>query len=147
MSLEEWFRNSWLTKANPNKSEIVQLLEVADRDLADGQVVGVSVDGRYVHLYEAALALCSVALRACSYQVKKGQGNHKRTIESLPLTLGNEYSKIADQIDTASRLRGQAQYDRSGVVSESDVKELLAIVVELRSKITIWLKDNYPSLI
>lgn len=43
------------------------------------------------------------------------QWEHKRTIGTLVFTLGTAYQRVADEIELASRRRGQAMYDRVGV--------------------------------
>jgi len=147
MSLEEWKRNHWLKESVPTLSEIAQLFAVVDREISDASVVGLSVDGQFMHAYDAALNLCTIALRSSGYAVVKGQGHHKKTIETLPLCIGKSYSDIADQIDIASRQRGQAMYDRTGVVEEQDAADLLQLALELRLALIEWLKAQHPMLV
>jgi len=147
MSLEEWKRNHWLKESVPTLSEIAQLFAVVDREISDASVVGLSVDGQFMHAYDAALNLCTIALRSSGYSVVEGQGHHKKTIEALPLCIGKSYSDIADQIDIASRQRGQAMYDRTGVVEEQDAADLLQLALELRLALIEWLKAQHPMLV
>jgi len=146
MTLEEWQQNHWPKQSIATPAEIAQLLAVVDREIADASIKAVSVDGRFMHAYDAALNLCAIALRASGYIAAKGQGNHKRTIGSLIFTLGKEYQQISDQIELASRRRGQAMYDRVGVVQEVDSTELLQTAIELRLVIIAWLKKDKPDL-
>jgi hypothetical protein len=147
MSLEDWKRNHWIKDSIPTLAEISQLFAVVDREIHDASVVGLSVDGKFMHAYDAALNLCTIALRSSGYSVVKGQGHHKKTIESLPLCLGKNFTDIADQIEIASRQRGQAMYDRTGVVEDSDAEDLLHSAVELRSALLEWLKTQHPTLL
>jgi hypothetical protein len=71
MSLEEWFKNGWLKKHAPAAPQISQLLEVADRDLRDSGVRGLSDDWRFGIAYNAALQLAHAALLACGYETPK----------------------------------------------------------------------------
>jgi hypothetical protein len=146
MSLEDWKRNHWLKDSTPTLPEITQLFAVVDREIHDASVAGLSVDGKFMHAYDAALNLCTIALRSSGYSVVKGQGHHKKTIEALPLCLGKSFTEIADQIEIASRQRGQAMYDRTGVVEVSDADDLLQTAVTLRSALLDWLKAQHPSL-
>jgi hypothetical protein len=146
VSLEDWKRNHWLKDSIPTLPEITQLFAVVDRELHDASVVGLSVDGKFMHAYDAALNLCTIALRSSGYSVVKGQGHHKKTIEALPLCLGKSFTEIADQIEIASRQRGQAMYDRTGVVEDSDADDLLSSAVKLRSALLEWLKVQHPTL-
>jgi hypothetical protein len=147
MSLEDWKRNHWLKDSIPTLPEITQLFAVVDREIHDASVAGLSVDGKFMHAYDAALNLCTIALRSNGYSVVKGQGHHKKTIEALPLCLGKNFAEIADQIEIASRQRGQAMYDRTGVVEDSDADDLLQTAETLRSALLEWLRAQHPSLL
>jgi len=147
MSLEQWLRNGWLRPNSPTVAQIQQLLEVVDRDIADAQASGLSPDGKFQHAYDAALQLCTVALLASGYQVPKRQGHHKRTIDSLQFTLGLKWAETADYIERCSRLRGQAIYERTGVVSHEDADELSDTAKQLRADVVAWLKAQHPVLV
>ena len=147
MSLEQWSRNGWLQPADSTVAEIQRVFQVVDRDLADGQATGLSTDGRFQHAYDAALQLCMLALRACGYRVPKGSGHHKRGIDSLRYTLGREWAETADHLERCSRLRGQAMYERIGVVSESDAQDLIDLARRLRADVLKWLKNQHPALV
>ena len=86
-----------------------------------------------MHAYEAALILCKVSLRAEGYRVMKGQGHHKRMIESLKLTLGSQWAEASNYLEFCSRRRGQALYEQVDVVSATDADELLAEAKKLRT--------------
>ena len=147
MTLEQWEQNHWLSRFASTQSEIVQLLAVVDREISDASVEALSVDGRFMHAYDAALNLCAIALRACGFVAAKGQGHHKRTIASLVFTMGATYQHLSDQIELASRRRSQAMYDRVGVVEEVDADELLRTAVDLRAAVIGWLATNKPALL
>ena len=147
MTLEDWHRFTWLRKNDTTVVEISQLMDVAARGLRDAKIEALSVDGRFQHAYDAALQCCMVALRAEGYAVAKGPGHHKRGIESLPLSLGAEWKDTSDHIERCSRLRGQSVYERTGVVSLSDVEELIETVEALFSHLGSWLKNEHPELV
>jgi hypothetical protein len=146
MSLEQWRKNSWLREEPATFNEIKDLISVVDREIADASVTQLSTDGRFMHAYDAALNLCAIALRVSGYSVPKGSNHHKRTIGALPLVLGNEYQEISDQIELASRLRGQAMYDRTEVVQLRDAEELAETVIKLRASILAWILRDHPNL-
>lgn len=100
-----------------------------------------------MHAYDAALTLCTIALRACGYQVGKGYSHHKLSIESLPLTIGAKLQGTSDQISVASRNRSQALYDRSGVVDARDATDLVETARTLRSAIVAWLAETHSNLL
>jgi hypothetical protein len=147
MSLEEWSRASWLQEAETTVAEILQLFQVVDRDLSDAQAKGLSVDGRFQHAYDAALQLCMIALRASGYRVPKGQGHHKRAIESIQYTLGSRYADTADHLERCSRLRSKTVYERIGAVGKTDADELVEVAQRLRGEVLEWLERNHPELL
>jgi hypothetical protein len=147
MTLEDWHRFQWLNKKDTTVTEISQLMAVAERGLQDSKIEALSVDGRFQHAYDAALQCCMIALRAEGYSVRKGSGHHKHGIGSLPLSLGDEWKATSDHIERCSRLRGQSVYERTGVVSERDVVDLIETVERLYSHIREWLERAHPELI
>ena len=147
MSLEQWKLNGWLKASEAKLPEMTQLFAVVDREIHDASIKEISADGRFMHAYDAALNICAVALRASGYAVVKGQGHHKRTIASLPLSMGTKFQEIADQVEVASRLRGQAMYDRVDVVQDNDAIELLQTARELRRAVIGWLRQLHPLLL
>ena len=147
MSLEQWLRNAWLQRNEPTVAQIRQLREVVDRDISDAGAEPLSADGRFQHAYDAALQLCMIALLASGYRVKKGEGHHKRGIDSLRYTLGQRWSETANHIERCSRLRGQAMYDRVDIVSQKDAEDLLDTARQLRNDVAQWLQANHPELL
>jgi hypothetical protein len=147
MSLEQWLQNGWLQQAESTLPEIQQLLQVVDRDISDAKAQGLSVDGQFQHAYDAALQLCVIPLRASGYRVPKGQGQHKRAIDSLRFTLGTEWGQTADHIERCSRLRGRTVYEQIGAVSDKDAADLLQAAQRLRADVIQWLKASHSELL
>jgi hypothetical protein len=147
MSLEQWLRNGWIQPLEPTVAQIRQLLEVVERELSDAEAVGISADGRFEHAYHAALQLCMIALNASGYRVAKGEGHHKRGIDSLGLTLGRTAAETATYLEICSRKRGQAMYERTGVVNQNDADDLLRTAKQLRTEVLAWLKADHPALL
>lgn len=146
MTLEQWRKNSWLREEAATKNEIKDLLAVVDREIADASIKQVSSDGRFMHAYDAALNLCAIALRVSGHTVPKGGSHHKRTIGALPLVLGQKYQEVSDQIELASRWRGQAMYDRAEVVQAKDADELVETAQQLRESVLAWIAQEHPAL-
>lgn len=148
MSLENWHKvNQWLQKSDPTVAEIQLLIDVVERDLGDAKVENLSADGKFTHAYDAALQLCMIPLRASGYKVSKGNSHHKKGIESLPLTLGEDLKDTSDYIERCSRRRNQSIYERTGVVSEEEANELIDEAEELKTKVMEWLNENHPELL
>jgi len=87
-----------------------------------------------------------VLLYASGYRAEKNL-QHYRTIQALPLILGDERKSDTDYLDTCRIKRNQAEYDRVGVVSESEAKELIGFVEELRTIVYSWLEESRGSFL
>ena len=144
MSLETW---SSLTPHDPTVAEIQQLFDVVGRDLADASK-DVSPDTRFNLAYNAALQLCTIALYAEGLETnRKVKGHHSTTINSLPHTLGEEQRKAHVFLSRCSRQRGQALYERVGVVNQKDADDLVETARKLRADTIEWLKRRHPALV
>jgi len=147
MSLQQWHENGWLTKAEPSSAEVSNLLGIAEREIADASLKGISPDGRFQHAYDAVRALCEVALHASGYALSKGQGQHERVIESLTLTLGGEWVETADFFQHCRRMRHQMTYERPGITQGKDADDLLDAAKQLLVEVRAWLEHRHPDLI
>jgi hypothetical protein len=132
MSLVDWHKRGIVQKHAASSQEILALLAVADRELADAGVAGVSADGRFRAAYNAVLSLAAAALHAEGYRTPGNvAGHHARTLQSLALTLGIE-DALADQLDVCRKKRNISTYDVAGAISEEEVKALLQIAQRSR---------------
>ena len=79
---------------------------------------------------------------------RAGQGlQHYRTIQALPLILGDERQTDADYLDTCRVKRNTVEYDRIGAASESEAGELIVFVEEFRAEVVVWLEKHHPELV
>lgn len=85
MSLKSWLNNGWLTERRTSTQEITSLLALADRDLADRRVSGLSSDWQLNIAYNAALQAATVALAVSGYRAVR-EAHHYRIIQSLAHT-------------------------------------------------------------
>ena len=76
----------------------MDLLQIVDRDLKDARERYISNDWRFGIAYNAALKLCTILLYAEGYRSEKNL-QHYRTIQSLPLILGNNRKSDAEYLD------------------------------------------------
>ena len=145
MSLQDWRKNGWLVEHQPSAQEIADLLAVADRDLTDCQAEGLSVDWRLSIAYNAALQLATAALVAAGFRASR-EAHHYRVIQSLAHTIGADRTLVA-QFDAFRKKRNMAGYERVGMTSEKEAKEMIGLAKQLRGDIAGWLKKNHPKLL
>jgi len=138
-----------LGKLRPHKisrREIDDLPRLAERDLGDARVAGVSADWRFMIAYEAAVALATIPLHCAGFRTD-GTGHHQTTFLALPPVMGMDLADLAVYFDTCRTKHNASAYDRTGSTSETEVEELLGAAAEFRAKVVSWLKANYAELI
>jgi hypothetical protein len=145
MTLKQWADNGWLASHVTSTEEIANLLAIVDRDLADAGG-GISPDWRFGIAYNAALKLCTVLLYAESYRATRTL-QHYRTIQAVPLILGQSHQADADYLDACRKKRNIVEYDYVGGVTDDEASELAAYILELREKVLNWLKQSHPQLL
>jgi hypothetical protein len=147
MDLQQWLAEGSVKVHDPSRLEIGRLLAVAARDLKDASSKGISVDRRFATAYAAALQLATVVLRASGYRASSSAGGHHwRTISLLPALMGAQQQSRRLYLDSCRRARNEADYDRIGVVSESELLELLEDTLEFRNEVLAWLSTEHPDL-
>lgn len=145
MSLQLWADNGWLRLHRTSAEEISKLLVVADRYLADSQQ-DISLDGKFMAAYHAALHMCSILLYAQGYRSRREREQY-RTIQAMPLILGGDRAKDAKYLDDCRIKRNVAQYESAGVVSKDEVRELVEFAKVLKSDVMEWLRQKHPELL
>jgi hypothetical protein len=146
MILKQWADNGWLRPHRTSPEEIENLISIVDRDIADAQEEGISADWRFGIGYNAALKLCTILLYASGYRAERAL-QHFRTIQAMPLILGNERKEDAKYLDSCRIKRNVVEYDYVGGATEDDANELIGFATDLREDVMIWLKSNYPQLL
>jgi hypothetical protein len=145
MSLKSWAENGWLRRHQTSAQEIADLLKIVDRDLHDARA-GVSDDWRFGIAYNAALKLCTILLYLEGYRAERAL-QHYRTIQALPLILGDGRKGDADYLNTCRAKRNIVEYDRTGAVSSDEADELIAFVEEFRGDVVRWIKQHHPEVL
>lgn len=145
MSLQDWLKSHWLIEHQTSRQEIIDLLSMADRDLAQCQTPNLSPDWRLNIAYNAALQMATAALAAAGYRAVR-EAHHYRVIQSLADTIKADESLIA-QLDKFLKKRNIGSYERAGVVSEQEVKEMVTLAKDLKDEVIVWLKKNHPELL
>jgi len=145
MSLGDWLRNGWLVEHTTSTAEIGELLAIADRDLADCRVQGLSPEWRLNIAYNAALQASTAALAACGYRASR-EAHHYRVIQSLALTIGADASLVR-QFDLFRKKRNIGGYERAGTVSDKEANEMIALAEQIRHEVRDWLVSYHPDLV
>lgn len=146
MSLKQWAANGWLREHTSSRKEIAGLLSIVDRDLMDAAKRDLSPDWRFGIAYNAALKLCTILVHASGYRPERAL-QHYRTLQALPLVLGDARKRDADYLDACRIKRNTVEYDMAGAATDADADELLKFATSLRKDVLTWLKGNHPRLL
>jgi uncharacterized protein (UPF0332 family) len=143
--LQDWARRGWLAAHKTSRQEIADLLEVAERDLADSRTPGLSANWRLNIAYNAALQAAVAALAAAGYRPGR-EAHHYRTIQSLKHTIGAA-AKLTNQFDQFRKKRNIGTYERTGMVSDQETREMIALAEHLKKRVVEQLRKNHPELL
>jgi len=141
MNLRDLLNQGRLRQHKTSKKEIENLLALVRRDIKDAKVEGLSSDRRFVCAYNAVLQLATIFLYCKGYK-PEGAGHHFTVFQAMKIIMGNNYYILADYFDSCRSKRNITDYDYTGAISDSEVKELIE-EAERFLEITInWLKKN-----
>lgn len=143
MSLRDWHKRGWLRPHETNREQIADLLAIVERDLLDARSARLSADWQFGIAYNAALKLCTILLYAEGYRAARTMA-HFRTVQAMPVILGEAYRGDADYLDMCRSKRNTAEYDAAGRVSAEEARELLGFAGEFKGVVVSWLRENYP---
>jgi len=145
MSLQDWLKSRWLIEHQTSRQEIVDLLSMADRDLAQCRTPHLSPDWQLNIAYNVALQVATAALATAGYRAAR-EAHHYRVIQSLAYTIKADASLIV-QLDKFRKKRNIGSYERAGVVSDQEAKEMFVLAKNLRDEVEKWLRSNHPELL
>jgi len=145
MTLKQWQANGWLKSEPTSRDEIANMLAMVDRDLQDA-AGSISPDWRFGIVYNAALKLCTILVRAEGYRPGHGL-HHYRAIMAMPLILGQSKKDDATYLDACRTKRNKVEYDYVGGASDADADELIEFATELKAEVLKWLKDTHQELL
>ncbi|MBT7668884.1 MAG: hypothetical protein HN623_04845 [Bdellovibrionales bacterium] len=148
MSLEKFSKDNNLKQQETSSDEINNLFNIAKRDLNDA-IAGkdtLSEDWQFGILYNSALKLCTILLRAQGLRASS-IGHHRITVEAVPHILGPDKNRYAKYLDSCRVKRNKVEYDMVGLVSDGDVEELLEFTQNFLKEVSEWAKLKRPDLI
>jgi hypothetical protein len=146
MTFSDWPADNRLTAHKASPQEIRALLGIAERELADARVRGLSVDARFGHAYNAALQSALAALAAAGFRVARGVSHHHWAIQSLAHSVGCDAGVIS-RLDKLRKKRNISDYERAGTISDQEADEMLRLAQDLRARVEAWLRAEHPTLL
>ena len=144
MTLRSWLLNDWLEPHKTSPNEVSDLFALIERDLADCQAAGLSADWRLNIAYNAALQAATIALAASGYRASR-ESHHYRIIQSIAHTIDAPASLIA-HFDQFRKKRNIGGYERAGIASDQEAKEMFFLAKKIRDAVAAWLRKTHPEL-
>jgi len=145
MSLTSWRAAGWLVEHKTTPEEVRELFAVAERDLKDSGVAGISPDTQLGLAYNAALQLCAAALAAAGYRASR-ERKHYLTLQSAAHTIGAD-AKFVARLDAFRKKRNVSDYERVGLTSSKEAAELREMAKDLRDRVRSWIERSRPELL
>jgi hypothetical protein len=145
VSLSEWAQNGWLHPHRTSPQEIESLFAVVERDLADSGAEDLSADWKLSIAYNAALQAATAALAAEGYRAGRDQ-HHYRVIQSLRFTIGAPPALVS-RLDAFRKKRNIGGYERAGLISDGEAREMQDLARSLRDDVLGWLKTNHAKVL
>jgi len=114
--------------------------------LANCECAGLTAVWRHNIAYNAALRAATAALAAAGYRPGRGVSHHVWVIQSLAHTVGLDPTTVR-QFDAARKKRHAGAYDSTGVISDQEAEEMIALAERLRQDAEAWIRANHPALL
>lgn len=129
----------------PNRIELTRLFALAERELRDAEVPGISVDGSFEHAYAAALSLATAAVRAEGKRIH-GPDHHRQTFDELGLVAGQRWGEVAEYFQRSRKRRNVTAYGQVGTVSATEAADLRKSVAQFAAELRAWLTESHPDV-
>jgi hypothetical protein len=146
MTWQQLLRNRRIQRHKTSKQELDGLRAVAERDLEDASLAGLSEDRRFATAYNCVLQLATMVVACAGYRVTARQGHHENTFVALELAMGASVANLASYFNTCRRKRNMVDYSLANVVTQTELDELLEKTVEFQATVERWIAKNYPHL-
>jgi len=146
MALADWLDCGILASHTPNRNEIVGLPSIVERDLRDCRAPGLSPEWQLSIAYNAILQAATAALAAAGYRVRRREGGHYHSLESLACTVGVE-PDVLRTADVLRKKRHLSDYVRAGAVSQQEADEAIALAERLCAETETWLWRQHADLV
>jgi len=88
----------------------------------------------------------ATAVLAAAGRRSARDAHHYRVIQALAFTTGWDKERIA-QLDMFRKKRNISEYERAGLVSETEARRIRELAGELLEEVAAWLQQNRPDLI
>ncbi|MBM3473684.1 MAG: hypothetical protein FJX75_10490 [Armatimonadetes bacterium] len=142
---EERIRRAALSEER-RRADVKTLLDVAERELHDGGVEALSLEGRYEHAYSAVRALAEAVMAAEGFRPCGGPGQHEVVFAFLRHVPTARWEGEAEYFDACRQRRHLVVYRRAQAVTETELEDLLAEGKRFLQAVRAWLVAHHAPL-
>jgi uncharacterized protein (UPF0332 family) len=141
MNLKDLLNQGQLRPHKTSNKELENLFSIARRDIKDAKVKDLSLDRRFACAYNAVLQLATILLYCRGYRPER-TAHHFTVFQAMKIIMGKKYHELANYFDSCRSKRNITDYDYSGIISESEVKELIEEAERFLKVVVDLVKDN-----
>lgn len=138
---DDTVRQDRLTTAD-RSTRVVEVMGIAERELADAQAEGISTERRHNGAYEAVRSASEAMMSAEGVRTGRKMGHHAAVIEFLRVTENGRWLLEAGRFEDARKKRNESQYDRSGAITDTEADELLEAARHFVREVKEWLREK-----
>lgn len=122
--------------------DLEQYIAIAVAKLQDAKVEGHTDDTTFTLAYDAVRAAADAVMAAEGYRPKSGEGQHAAVFEFLEEVGDGRWEEEAGRFNRARRKRNVSQYDRFGLISETQAAALVTDAEAFITEVEDWLQQR-----
>lgn len=132
--------------ADEVKQRCLEMSAVMQRHLADAQTADLSIDGQYCNTYTVARIASEIVMLVEGYRSGHTYGAHAAVFAFLAAFPHEGWELQAKLFDEARKKRNTLEYERTGIVTETELDELRAQVKHFLWGVRLWLQADHRDL-
>lgn len=125
-----------------SQSDIEDYVATAEAKLRDAGVAGLSAEGQYIFAYDAVRWAAQAVMAAEGYRTTHQTGHHATVFEFLRQVDAGRWRTEADQFDDTRKKRNRSQYERFGLITETEAKQLIPAASTFLREVKVWLQQR-----
>jgi uncharacterized protein (UPF0332 family) len=122
--------------------ELERFVLAAEAKLGDAGIEGHTDDTTFVLAYDAVRTAAEAVMAAEGYRPTSGEGQHAAVFEFLEETESGRWADDAREFDRARKKRNVSQYERFGLITETQADELRASARVFVGEVRDWLDER-----
>lgn len=146
MILEQLLNQGRLVPHQTSAQEVHNLLRLAERDIEDAKIKGLSVDRRFSTAYNAVLQLATILVYCEGYRAK-GIAHHFTVFQAAKEIMGKNYHELSDYFDSCRAKRNITNYSCADKISEREAEELLKEAEKFRNIVVKFIEKKHPKFL